>query len=203
MLAIVSVAVIRALRDLHRPAYLVAGGCVACLLLFQSLIVVNRARPCVAVALGRESHVEYLRRHEPSYAVAEFVNTHLPTGCRVISQDYRGFYFDPPFVREAALRRHVPYAERGESLAEFLAADGFTHVLLVQSHNAESAVYDEGFTERLGTAVERLPLVLAAHFEGPSGDRRDYRLLELPNAAGRLSKRRGGPLSSSLKGLAN
>jgi hypothetical protein len=203
MLAIASVAVVCALKELHRPAFLIAGGCVSGLLLFQTLIVVKRARPCAAVALGRESREDYLRRHEPSYAVAEFVNANLPLDCRVISQDYRGLYFEPQFVREAALRRRVPYVERRDELAQFLAASGFTHVLLVEAHNAETAVYDQGFAERLGLAVERLPLVMESHFEGPGGDRRDYRLFELPGTAGRSSKNVGRPLPRAVRGIAN
>src|SRR5206468_2681198 len=128
------------------------------------------------------------------YAVAEFVNTKLPRDCRVISQDYRGFYFEPQFVREAALRRHVPYLERGEDLAGYLASNGFTHILLVEAHNSETAVYDQGFAERLGAAAARLPLVLSSHFEGPGGDTRDYRLLELPRAQARSSKSDGMPM---------
>jgi hypothetical protein len=157
----------------------------------------------LAVALGAESRQEYLRRHEPSFAVAEFVNEQLPPDCRVISQEFRGLYFEPQFVREAALRRRVPYVERGEELAGYLAASGFTHVLLVVAHNPETAVYDQGFAERLGPAIDQLPLVLASHFEGPGGDRRDYRLLKLPVAGVRSSENAGRVPPRAMRGIAN
>jgi len=186
ILAIAAVRVVQELREVHRPAFVVATGCLAGLLTFQAVIVVNRARPCVAVALGRESREAYLERHEPSFAVARFVNTQLPPDSRLISQDYRGLYFQPDFVREGALRRRIPYRQEGQELVEYLATSGFTHVLLVQSHNSETAVYDQGFTERLGSTVGSLPMVFATRFAGPNGDRREYRLFELPRAGFRV-----------------
>jgi hypothetical protein len=185
VISVLAVGVVGVLRGLHarRPlAFRVAAACVAGLLVLQELIVLKRARPCVAVAWGGESREEYLRRHEPTFEVAEFVNQQLPSNSRVISQDYRGLYFNADFVREASLRRRMPYREQGDELVRYLAAQHFTHVLLVESHNPEIADYDSGFPDRLGSAVDRLPLLLASHFEGPGGDRRDYRLYELPNS---------------------
>jgi hypothetical protein len=202
ILAVASIAVACALKP-NRWAFWATSGCIAALLAFQTLIVVKRANRCIAVALGRESRDEYLRRHEPSFVVAEFVNARLRSDCRVISQDFRGFYFEPDFVREAALGRYSPYDERGMELAESLAVTGFTHVLLVESHNPESAIYDQGFVDRLGPAVECLPLVLASHFESPLGDRRDYRLLELPAAGNRSSNAARTKVSRGLRAIAN
>lgn len=182
LLAVGVVAAVAGLRELHRPACATACACVAGLLVFQSLIVVKRAQPCLRAALGLESREHYLKRHEPSYAVARFVNSQLPAGTRLISQDYRGLYFDPDFVREDAMRRRFPYDERGELLVARLAAGGFTHILLVQAHNPNTAIYDQEFTRRLGAAADRLPLAFSCHFEGRDGDRRDYRLLALPPA---------------------
>jgi len=183
MLSIASVAVLQGLRASHRPAFGVACVCVAGLLAFQSLIVLKRSTPCWAVALGMESRADYLERHEPTYRVARFVNTQLGHNCRVISQDYRGLYFGPTFVREASLRRRHPYAHQGMGLARWLADQGFTHVLLVEAFNPETAVYDQGFAERLGPVAQQLPEVFATRFESASGDRRHYRLLKLPDAA--------------------
>jgi hypothetical protein len=180
VLSVGVVAVIQGLRGRHVAAYRTAVACLAFLLVFQSLIVLKRARPCAAVAMGRETRESFLERHEPSYTVARFANTALPRGSRLISQDYRGLYFNTEFVREAALRRYWRYEERGDELVNLLAACGFTHVLLVEAHNPETAVYDAGFVERLGAGVDRLRLLLVSHFEGPRGDRRDYRLYELP-----------------------
>jgi hypothetical protein len=104
----------------------------------------------------------------------------LPHGSRLISQDYRGLYFEAEFVREASFRRYWRYEKCGDELVQWLAACGFTHVLLVESHNPETAVYDAGFVERLGTGVNRMRLLLASHFEGPRGDNRDYKLYALP-----------------------
>jgi hypothetical protein len=180
ILAIAVMVVIGGLRNIHPLAFRATVLCVACLLVFQSLIVLKRARPCLAVACGVETRESYLERHEPSYRVARFVNEHLPRECRLISQDYRGFYFGPDFVREAALRRYWPYPERGDDLVRRLIAEHFTHILLVDAYNPDTAMYDEGFAERLGIAVAKLPLVFETHFESSIGDRRDYRLYELP-----------------------
>ena len=179
-MAVAAVAVIQGLKEVHRPAWLTARVALAVLLSFQSLIVLNRAVPRWAVALGLQPQEAYLERHEPSYRVARFVNTQLPSGVRLISQDYRGFYFEPEFVREAAMRRQFPYRQRGDELVEYLAGIGFTHALLVQAYNPNMAMYDQSFTERLGPALARLPVVFQTHYEGPNGDRRDYQLLALP-----------------------
>ena len=106
-------------------------------------------------------------------------------------------------MREAALRRRMPYVQRGDELAQFLAASGFTHVLLVEAHNSKTAVYDQGFAERLGPAIERLPLVLGSHFEGPGGDRRDYRLFELPRGVARSAENAGRLVPRAMGGIAN
>jgi hypothetical protein len=180
MMSVAGVAVLRGLSHSHRPAFAAACVCTAALLAFQTLIVVKRSRACWAVALSLESRADYLERHEPTYQVARFVNTQLGKDCRVISQDYRGLYFDPDFVREASLRRQQPYAQQGDDLARWLADTGFTHILLVESFNPETAVYDQGFAERLGPATGRLREVFATRFESASGDRREYRLFALP-----------------------
>ncbi len=197
------IAVVKGLREVHRPGFVVASSLLLGLMLFQTLIVAKRARPCLAVALSRESREAYLKRHEPSFRVAEFVNTQLPPGSRLISQDFRGLYFEPDFVREACLRRRVAYLERGDELVKYLAASRFTHVLLVQSHNPATAVYDQSFPERLGEAAERLPVVMACRFEGPGGDRREYKLLELPNAIDRAPVNARELEHRAIKGTAN
>jgi hypothetical protein len=180
MLAIGVMAAVACVRSVHRPAFAVAATCLAGLLTFQALIVVKRARPCVAVALGRETRDAYLARHEPTHEVARFVNEKLPPTTRLVSQDFRGFYFEPDFVREAAFYRRTPYTERGDQLVDYFASLGFTHVLLVESFNPDSAVYEQDFIERLGTAIDDLPLVYAGRFASPNGDRRAYRLFALP-----------------------
>jgi hypothetical protein len=178
--AVSAVVVLRGLA-LYRPlVFRVAAVCIAGLLVFQDLIVLKRAKPCLAVAWGQESRESFLARHEPTFEVAQYVNSQLPSNSRLISQDFRGLYFNPDFVREASLRRRWPYAEQGDELVKYLTDRRFTHVLLVKSHNAETAEYDQGFADRLGPALDRLPLVMASHFDGPDGDSRDYRLYELP-----------------------
>lgn len=174
------IAVANGLRVTRPIAARAAVVCIACLLFFQCLIVLKRAHACLAVACGLESRESYLERTEPTYEMARFVNTNLPKGCRIISQDYRGLYFEPDFVREASLGRHSPYVERGDQLVRHLVSQRFTHVLLVKAHNPEIAAYDEGFIERLGPALDRLTLVHASHFKSRNGDRRDYQLYALP-----------------------
>jgi hypothetical protein len=65
-------------------------------------------------------------------------------------------------------------------LAQFLADCGFTHLLLVEAHNPEFAVYDNDLVRRLGEARFQLPLLRQSRFESPGGDRRDYWLYALP-----------------------
>jgi hypothetical protein len=167
------------LRARHRPAWLAAAGAVGLATVLGTAVALHRARPCLAVAWGRESRDEYLARHEPSYAVAQFANRRLPAQSRIVSEDYRAFYFSGGFVREGALRKWLGYTCVGADLTEYWRRQGFTHLLLVTAHNRATAVYDSDLVARLDTVRTALPRAFAADFAGPDGDQRHYELLEL------------------------
>jgi hypothetical protein len=96
----------------------------------------DRSLPRAAVAAGWQTRQAFLLEHEPSYAASLAANRMLKPGDRILSQDYRTFYFDAPVTREAVFRRETHYdrsIERPTELAGFLRSSGFTHVLLAEA----------------------------------------------------------------------
>lgn len=95
-----------------------------------------RMRDHLAVALGLETRQEFLYRREPSYPAAALANLLLPPEAKILSQDYRSFYFDPVVVRESVYRRLTRYdqkIQRPGDLVRLLRQEGFTHLLLVET----------------------------------------------------------------------
>ncbi len=143
-----------------------------------------RARRQVAVALGVESREEYLHREEPTYLAARFADNALDGEAKILSQDYRLYYFTQSVTRENIYRRETGYDRdlAPVDVSAELRAAGYTHVLLAQSSGGE--IHYNATLSRLVTAAERLaPETIAPIFEydasGHSGERRSYRLIEL------------------------
>lgn len=175
------------------------GGMMVGSVLLGVLVAANRARPCVAVALGGESRSAYLKRCEPSFQVAEFANRALGADARIVSEDYRVFYFDRPIVRESALRRWQRYDATGANLTAHWARQGFTHLLLVRADNPATAVYDGDLRARLGPVRERMPSVFQCEFSGPDGDQRRYELLAVPSPETRIASREPATTGRALR----
>jgi len=107
------------------------GGCLLVPVAWMGL----RMRDYLPVALGLESRQEFLYRREPSYPAAALANLLLPPDAKILSQDYRSFYFDPVVVRESVYRRLTRYDQKVQhpaDLVRLLRLDGFTHLLLVE-----------------------------------------------------------------------
>lgn len=113
-------------------AWLAVGVCLLAPVGWMGL----RMRDHLAVALGLESRQEFLYRREPSYPAAALANLLLPPEAKILSQDYRSFYFDPVVVRESVYRRLTRYdqkIQRPGDLVRLLRQEGFTHLLLVET----------------------------------------------------------------------
>jgi hypothetical protein len=114
-----------------------AAGCVfAGVAALGAIVALERSWPRTTVALGWQSREEFLIEHEPSYTAALVAKDLLSPHDRILSQDYRAFYFDAPLTRETVFRRHTKYdqqLERPADLASCLRSHGFTHLLLTES----------------------------------------------------------------------
>lgn len=165
------------------PRCVTAAAC-AGMLLAQAAIPVLRCRQHLPVALGLESRDQYLARTEPTYAVAQAANHMLPADARLLSQEYRAFYFDCQVTRESIFRRREAYdqqlAHPGE-LSRVLRAAGFSHLLLAESTGG--GIRYRGGLRRLADqqSADSSPLtcLFECRFADSDGATRRYRLMEL------------------------
>jgi len=158
----------------------VAGVSMAICLLIPAGWMGLRMRDHWAVALGLETRQEFLYRKEPSYPAAALANLLLPLEAKILSQDYRSFYFDPPVVRESVYRRIRQYDRRIEKpgdLARLLRQEGFTHLLLVENVSGEGALFDSTL-RRLAEAELSLP-------QSPLQELSEYRMADADGAVRR------------------
>jgi hypothetical protein len=199
ILAVAATAVLCELRRWPWPPRAAAVTCSAAVIALCAAIPLYRARQHVQVALGLERRDAFLRRHEPTYRAACFVNESLPSEAHVLSQDHRAFYFHRAFTRENAFRRATAYSSRLEGpgeLASVLRAEGFTHLLIAETDGA--ARYNDTLRRLADDAQaagdRRLQMRLTYEFREPGGPRTRYRLIELRNddepADATLSRRR-------------
>lgn len=170
-----------------RVAQRVALSAIALLLVVGAAWPVYRARHAWRVALGVESRAEFLLAEEPTYLAAITANTGFAPGDRLLTQDYRGFYFQLPAVREQAYRRQTHYDEQltaERSVATQLAEQGFSHVLLAEAEGASGIRYNPTLTRLLeqelaGGAVEAPRCLVDYRFVDADGATRRYRLVQL------------------------
>lgn len=177
------------LRRLPIAPRRIAGTAVTAALLACLALPVYRVRDRLAVATGFESRSNYLQRLEPSFQAATIVNQLAGSRARILSQDYRGFYFRGQFTRESIFRRLTRYDQHihdSRELSRHLKEHGFTHLVLAES--PDSPVEQD---ERLARLVDAelaaqaeqhdLPLLPLASYPAtdPDGVRWRYRLFEL------------------------
>jgi len=129
------------------PSWL-AQGALLCVLATGALIPVARLRDKWPVVLGVQSRHDYLLEAEPTYAAAVLANQLAPRESKILSQDYRGYYFEAPFVRESVYRhrtRYHRYAADAYCAPQFsaqLRRAGFTHLLLAESAGSMGIQFD-------------------------------------------------------------
>ncbi len=182
-------------RECHHcgglPAHAISFLCIAALA-FNAAQAVHRAADSFPVVIGSESRVAYLRRSDPTFAVAEFVANRLPLGASILSQDYRLYYFPCLVTQEKVFRRQSRYHQNLASrpLAQQFREAGFTHLLLMEvagsevNHSAKlgKLLAQEG--NRAG-ALGYATLMEHEHVL-PNGERRRYRLVEVPGVSNRI-----------------
>jgi hypothetical protein len=164
---------------------LLAGGALVSVACLGAAIPAFRARHQVAVAIGFQSRDEYLQRREPTWLAAKAARELLGPQDRILSQDYRAFYFDQPVTRENVYRHRTSYDMQVANPADlpvWLEREGFTHLLLADADGA--GIRYNSTLNRLVEACELaretpLRLLVEYNFRDADGARRTYRLVRL------------------------
>jgi hypothetical protein len=180
------------LRRFPLAARMLAAMALAMPLLLGGALPVKRAKDKLAVALGTETRDEYLARHEPTSRAAAALATAGGDHPRLLSQDYRAYYFPCEVVRESIYRRRTGYdaAVRAPGeLSNVLRRQGFSHLLLVEAIGGEGAQFDATLSRLADaqlTAEARLPpeqqalhVLREYRFADSDGGLRRYRLVEV------------------------
>jgi 4-amino-4-deoxy-L-arabinose transferase-like glycosyltransferase len=169
-----------------------AGGVlVAGMASLGALASVARSTDQWAVAAGWESRQDYLTRQEPTWLASWVANTVGREGARILSQDYRSYYFEGQAIRESVFRRLTGYPSRveAEGLASVLAREGFTHVLLAESSGpgigfeptlTRLVEADMAGTPQAGGEERRWTVLCEYTFADSDGSLRRYRLVAIP-----------------------
>jgi len=169
-------------RRLPRLPRMIVIGTQATILLACVMAAGTRHSDRLAVALGVESRQNYLARSEPTHGPAMVANAMLRPGDRILSQDYRTFYFNAPVVQESVYRRVTRYHEKlatPKDLGRSLRLAGFSHLLLVENVGKQGLEFDSTLT-RLADADPSIRHIMGTPFTTQDGEKRYYRLVELP-----------------------
>ncbi len=164
----------------------VAATAFAGVLAAMAAVGMMRASDRCAVAVGIEDREKYLIRREPTYTAAAVANALMAPGDRLLSQDYRAFYFDCPVTRESIYRRVTRYDRKIADPAELsrqLRSAGFTHLLLAETVEGNGIEYDPTLSRLAEAQWEADPnaLFTLTRYDHPDSDGavRRYRLVEL------------------------
>lgn len=187
VLAVFAVACWRQMMSWPRVPQVIACGAVAAVVLFQTIIPAARLRHTLAVVSGRQTSDEYLAEREPTYVAAAWINDHLPDDSRILSQEHRAFYVDPPVTRENIFRRRTHYelSQPGGAWAETLRREGFTHLLTAEGEGSHGPAYDATLSRLVDAALaadgKSAPqFVNQWRHRDDDGVERRYRLFALP-----------------------
>ncbi len=187
LLAVPAVWVFSCVQGMGRLPRAVVLTVLAGIFVANTAIAVRRASAHWAVALGVETRTQYLARCEPTWLAAGILADHAGRDARLLSQDYRAFYFPARVVRESVFRRHIAYQKAILSpgdLSRVLRQLGFTHVLLVENESGHGITFDPLLTQLVDRqlasphADHLVPLAQYRVCDADGAIRR-YRLLQL------------------------
>lgn len=145
ILAVAVAAIWREMRGWPAAPRRLIVAATAGIVLLLTFIPIGRLRHTAAATFGPETFTDYLQRNEPTFAVAEWINEHLPAESRILSQEQRAFYFAPALTRESLYRRRTQYPQMAKNAAAVwprLKADGFSHLLTAESTGSPGGGYD-------------------------------------------------------------
>ncbi len=187
LLAVAAVWVWMEMRRLPALQRLVAAATFAVVLFASTGVALVRCRDQLPVAVGWQSRADYLAHHEPTWFAANLFSELARDDARLLTQDYRAFYFDGRVTRENLYRQRTHYdrlLESPEDLSRHLRAEGFTHLLLVENLSSEGMQFDPTLTrlaESQWSAEGHTSLVplIDYRFADSDGGLRRYRLVML------------------------
>ncbi len=169
----------------------IAAATFAVALLAMAAVPLARSRDQLAVAVGWQDRKAYLVRHEPTYRAAVVADALLDRDAHLLSQDYRGFYFNCRVTRENIYRRYTGYDQRITDPVCFsrqLRDAGFTHLLLAEAVGGKGIRYDPTLSRladaQLSSEAARDLFKLTDYqYHDTDGTVRRYRLVMLREAA--------------------
>lgn len=179
LLSVAAVWVWIELRRFPQAARRLAAIAFGLMLTCSVLMSLARSPESLFVALGLESREDYLLRHEPTYSPAAVANQLLRSDAHILSQDKQSFYFNCRVTPDSTLVRPIDSVLPAETSRETLSrlrSEGFTHLLLVETTEPNTADAMPSPLNRLTDIV--MPLS-NSHFETADGAVRCYRLMAL------------------------
>jgi hypothetical protein len=129
ILAAAIVAGWREMRSWPRAPRWIITATAAGIVLFLTAVPVARLRHTATATLGDETFAEFLRRTEPTYEMAQWINANLPPQSRILSDEQRAFYLTPAVTRESLYSRRTKYGLQIDEAPAHWKADGYTHLL--------------------------------------------------------------------------
>ncbi|WP_422926903.1 ArnT family glycosyltransferase [Singulisphaera sp. PoT] len=160
---------------------------------FETSLALARVRHGLPVIMGRETASDYLSQREPTYPVGNWIDSHLPADARLIGQDHRGFYLPRPYAMELAHRRRTSLGRNQETareVAETLAGEGFTHLLLCPPVPETAVEFDPTLGRIMADWLETHEPVYRRDLKDADGVLRRYAIYELRTPT--LAARSGG-----------
>ncbi|MBX7071761.1 MAG: glycosyltransferase family 39 protein [Pirellulales bacterium] len=189
LLAAGSVWTLIELKRLPGAPRALAIGCLSLVLGASAAMAMNRGGGDLLVALGLESREAYLIRREPSYTAALVINRLAGANARILSEDYRGYYFEGQFDRESTYRRLTSYhktAPARGNLAVDLKRRGYTHLVLLDRQGPDRLAHAQVLSNLVEKELDRQgadpgPLLELTSYEAidAEGVARNYRLFML------------------------
>jgi hypothetical protein len=172
---------------LGRRPRMVATMVLAGTIIVLAVVPLKRSRAQFRVAVGLEDREDYLLRNEPAYRAAAVANALIKPHERMLSQDYRAFYFNNRVTRENIYRRVEHYdrqVKKPSDLSDHLLAAGFKYVLLAETIPIDPTHYDPTLSRLVDAqlrspAAEKLLTVAEYQTSDAEGLTRRYRLMML------------------------
>ncbi len=187
LLAVAMVWVWMEMGRLGNKPRVISTAAIAATLAVFAIVPLARSKDKICVATGVEDRENYLLRSEPAYRAAAVANAMMKPGDRLLTQDYRAFYFNSRVTRESIYRREEHYDRQiaaGAELSDRLRAAGFDYLLLAETLPADDRQYDPTLSRLVdaqlrGPAADKLVCLTDYSTIDPAGVTRHYRLIML------------------------
>ncbi len=107
------------------------GGVFIFLMLLQLGMAVYHGMPDYRYLFGMETKDQYLARNERTWAVSNWVNSNIAVSEKILVDESRFFYFDPPVIREPQFWKKTKYDSDLATMQKFLGQEGISYMVLL------------------------------------------------------------------------